>query len=107
MTRYQFLIDTYETERLKVLSVWSMFRDADLPARPHPTDLRGRNLLEHMVHQCTSENNWFKGMLGIDVDAPRCPRSRAGWVSSSAMRKTRFGGWTRCGIGTKPGGNAK
>ena len=27
MMRYQFLIDTYETERLKVLSVWSMFDD--------------------------------------------------------------------------------
>ena len=24
---YEFLIDTYATERLKVISVWSMFRD--------------------------------------------------------------------------------
>ncbi len=70
MTRYQFLIDTYETERLKVVSVWSMFRDEDLPARPHPADRRGRSLLEHLVHQCVSENNWFKGMLGIDVVSP-------------------------------------
>ena len=42
MTHYQFLIDTYETERLKVLSVWSMFRDEDLPVRLHSTDTRGR-----------------------------------------------------------------
>ena len=27
--RYQFLIETYATERLKVLSVWSMFHDGD------------------------------------------------------------------------------
>ena len=29
--RYEFLIETYETERLKVLSVWSEFKDEDLP----------------------------------------------------------------------------
>ncbi len=49
--RYQFLVGTYETERLKVLSVWSMFRDGDLPIRPHATDTRGRSVLEQMVHQ--------------------------------------------------------
>ena len=31
---YDFLIDTYETERVKVLSVWSEFTDEDLPVRP-------------------------------------------------------------------------
>jgi len=71
--RYQFLVDTYETERLKVLGVWSMFEDADLPIRPHPVDRRGRNLHEQMVHQCVSENLWFKNMLGIDVGAPPLP----------------------------------
>ncbi len=70
---YQFLVDTYETERLKVLSVWSMFRDEDLPARPHPTDTRGRSVHEQMVHQCVSENLWFKGMLGIEVSLPPVP----------------------------------
>lgn len=64
---YDFLIDTYSTERVKVLSVWSEFRDEDLPFRPHPTDKRGRSVLEHMVHQCVSEDTWFKTMLGIDV----------------------------------------
>jgi len=29
---------------------------------------------EQMVHQCVSENLWFKGMLGIDVDAPPVPQ---------------------------------
>ncbi len=68
--RYQFLIDTYETERLKVLSVWSMFHDGDLPVRPHATDRRGRSVLEQMVHQCVSEDLWFRTMLGLDVSAP-------------------------------------
>ena len=65
--RYQFLVDTYETEILKVLSVWSMFDDGDLPVRPHPTDPRGRSVHEHMVHQSVSENLWFASMLGIEV----------------------------------------
>lgn len=70
--RYQFLIDTYETEILKVAGAWSMFHDEDLPARPHATDRRGRSVREHMVHQCMSEDGWFKNMLGIDV-APSPP----------------------------------
>ncbi len=72
--RYQFLIDTYETERLKVVSVWSMFRDDDLPIRPHPTDPRGRSVCEQMVHQCVSEDLWFRTILGIDVGAPPVPK---------------------------------
>jgi uncharacterized damage-inducible protein DinB len=71
--RYEFLVDTYSTERLKVLSIWSEFRDEDLPVRPSPTDKRGRSVHEHMVHQCTSENAWFMNMLGIDVNAPPLP----------------------------------
>jgi len=31
--RHEFLVDTYSSERVKVLSVWSMFRDADLRVR--------------------------------------------------------------------------
>lgn len=71
--RYEFLIDTYDTERIKVISAWSMFTDQDLPVRPHPTDVRGRSLHEHMVHQCVSEDIWFRTMLGIDVAAPPLP----------------------------------
>lgn len=65
--RYRFLIDTYETEIQKVLSVWAMFDDGDLHIRPHPDDRRGRNLVEQMVHQSVSENLWFSQMLGIAV----------------------------------------
>ena len=72
---YDFLIETYETERLKVLSVWSEFADADLPVRPKAGDPRGRNVLEQMVHQCASEDLWFRTMLGIDVSSPPLPKS--------------------------------
>lgn len=67
---FDFLVETYDTERLKTLSVWSTFQDADLPVRPHPTDVRGRSVLEQMVHQCLSENLWFERMLGIAVGPP-------------------------------------
>src|SRR5919204_5209867 len=71
--KYDFLIDSYETERVKVLSVWSEFRDEDLGVRPRDDDPRGRSVHEHMVHQCVSEDTWFRTMLGIDVGAPPLP----------------------------------
>jgi len=70
---YEFLIDSYASERLKVLSVWSEFRDDDLAARPNRGDRRGRSVREQMVHQCVSEDIWFRTMLGIDVGAPPLP----------------------------------
>ena len=70
---YDFLIDSYDTEVVKVLSVWSEFTDDDLPARPKPDDPRGRSVHEHMVHQCVSEDTWFRTMLGIDIGAPSLP----------------------------------
>src|SRR5256885_10433389 len=70
---YEFLVETYETERTKVLSVWSEFREEDLPVRPRAGDPRGRSVHEQMVHQCVSENLWFIGMLGIDVNASPLP----------------------------------
>jgi uncharacterized damage-inducible protein DinB len=73
--KYDFLIETYETERIKVISVWSEFKDADLPVRPRSGDPRGRSVHEQMVHQCVSEDLWFRNMLGIDVGAPPLPRS--------------------------------
>lgn len=84
--RYQFLIDTYETEIQKVLTVWAMFDDEDLGARPHPSDARGRSVVEHMVHQSMSENLWFKTMLGIDVTENPLPNeeSRLGFMRAYA-----------------------
>jgi uncharacterized damage-inducible protein DinB len=70
MHGFDFLLDTYETERLKTLSVWSLFTDADLAFRPAP---RIRSPHEHMVHQCVSEDNWMKNMLGIETGKPALP----------------------------------
>jgi uncharacterized damage-inducible protein DinB len=71
--RYKFLIETYATERIKVVSTWSEFRDNELPVRPLQTDPRGRSVHEQMVHQCVSEDLWFRTMLGIEVGEPPLP----------------------------------
>ena len=65
-----FFADTYETERLKTLSVWSQFDDAGLNVRIEP---RARTPREHMVHQCVSEDAWMRTMLGIEVGRPALP----------------------------------
>ena len=70
---YDFLVDAYETERIKVVSVWSEFADSDLEVRPNADDPRGRSVREQMVHQCVSEDIWFRTMLDIDVAAPPLP----------------------------------
>jgi uncharacterized damage-inducible protein DinB len=72
--RYAFLVETYATERIKVVSAWSEFRDEDLSVRPRPDDPRGRSVHEQMVHQCVSEDLWFRTMLGIDVGAAPLPK---------------------------------
>ena len=67
---FDFFADTYETERLKTLSVWSSFRDEDMEFRPAA---RIRTPHEHMVHQCISEDNWMKTMLGIESGMAQLP----------------------------------
>jgi uncharacterized damage-inducible protein DinB len=70
MSAYDFLLDTYETERIKTLSVWSQFRDADMGYRPAPLS---RTPHEQMVHQCLSEDAWMLKTLGIDSGLPALP----------------------------------
>jgi len=84
--KYEFLLETYRTERVKVLSVWSEFKDEDLPVRPRQDDPRGRSVHEQMVHQCVSEDAWFRTMLGIDVGAPPLPQpeTRTGFLKRYA-----------------------
>jgi uncharacterized damage-inducible protein DinB len=95
MHRYDFLLETYETERIKTLSVWSEFFDADLHFRPEP---RARTPLEHMVHQCVSEDTWFKNMLGITLDLPALPAEETRlaflrhYADASAQRLERLKG---------------
>lgn len=82
--RYAFLLDSYDTERLKTLSVWSQFRDDELEFRPAPL---ARTAHEQMVHQCVSEDTWMRTMLGIDLGEPPLPA-----VESRLAFATRYAG---------------
>lgn len=83
---YNFLIETYDKERLKTLNVWSMFKDDDLTIRVEAISHQDRNPLEQMVHQCYSENGWFVNMFGIDVGLPTFPEeeTRLGFIKHYA-----------------------
>ena len=74
MTRFDFLVDSYRTERLKTLSVWSQVPDDRMSFRPEP---RARTPLEHMVHQCLSEDAWMRGMLAVATSLPALPAREA------------------------------
>lgn len=64
------LLASYDSERLKTLAVWSAFGDDDLDFRPARL---ARTPLEHMVHQCVSEDTWMRTMLGVSVALPLLP----------------------------------
>lgn len=85
---YSFFADTYETERLKTLTVWSQFADGDLGFRPAD---KARTPLEHMVHQCVSEDLWMRTMLQLDSGLPPLPspETRLGFLERYAAASTR------------------
>ena len=70
MNRNLFLVETNSTERQKILGVWAMFLDDQMPWRP---ESRARSVHEQMVHQCMSEDYWFKNFLGIDLSERPLP----------------------------------
>ncbi len=63
-----------------------MFEDDDLGVRPHSSDRRGRSVREQMVHQCISEDLWFRQILGVDIELPPLPEeeSRLGFIQRYA-----------------------
>jgi uncharacterized damage-inducible protein DinB len=64
---YAFLTDTYETETLKIVGLWSAFPDSAMDFRPAP---KSRSVIEQMEHQVQSEGRWMAAMLGIDTGDP-------------------------------------
>jgi GNAT superfamily N-acetyltransferase/uncharacterized damage-inducible protein DinB len=67
---FDYLLETWDTERLKTLTVWSEFADGDLGFRAAPA---ARTPHEHMGHQCVSEDTWCRTMLGLDTGLPALP----------------------------------
>ncbi|HWR34712.1 MAG TPA: DinB family protein [Clostridia bacterium] len=60
---YGFLLDTYETEILKTIGIWSAFPEDAIKFRPAA---KARTVLEQFDHQLQSEGRWMRDILGID-----------------------------------------
>ncbi|HEU4564568.1 MAG TPA: DinB family protein [Gemmatimonadaceae bacterium] len=96
MSRYDFLVESYATERIKTLSVWSQVPDERMGFRPEP---RARTPREHMVHQCVSEDTWMRTMLGVAVSGPALPpeETRLAFLEHyAALSAERLASLERC-----------
>jgi uncharacterized damage-inducible protein DinB len=71
---YGFLLDTYETEILKIVGVWKVFPESAVAFRPAP---KARSVIEQFEHQVQSEGRWMREMLGIDTGDPNPPTRAA------------------------------
>ncbi|HMG34519.1 MAG TPA: DinB family protein [Blastocatellia bacterium] len=69
---FGFLLDTYETELLKIVGLWCAFPESSMEFKPHQ---KSRSVLEQMEHQVQSEGRWMKTMLGLDTGDPN-PQQR-------------------------------
>ena len=84
---YAFLLDTYETEILKITGLWTAFPETSMDYRPHP---KSRTVLEQMEHQVQSEGRWMNVMLGIDTGDPNpASRTKDGFIVKYRSDATR------------------
>ena len=75
---FDFLLDTYETEILKIVGTWAAFPYSAMDYRPHA---KSRSVIEQMEHQVQSEGRWMKTMLDIDTGDPNpAERSAAAFI---------------------------
>jgi uncharacterized damage-inducible protein DinB len=75
---YAFLRETYETEALKTLGIWSAFPASAMDYRAHS---KSRSVIEQFEHQLQSEGRWMANMLGIDAGDPDpAERTREGCI---------------------------
>ncbi len=111
---YAFLLDTYETEILKIVGIWAAFPDSAMDFRPGP---KSRSVIEQMERRglelvwerravsrsFTGKKIVFTGTLrGLDRDeAKRLVEERGGRVTSAVSKNTSF-----VVVGEDPGGKA-
>lgn len=77
-TAYGFLLDTYETETLKIIGIWSAFPDSAMDYRPAA---KSRSVIEQLEHQVQSEGRWMTSMLEVDTGDPNpIRRTKRGFI---------------------------
>ena len=78
LTRYGFLLDTYETEIMKIVTIWSAFPDSKMDFRPAP---KSRSVIEQYEHQVQSEGRWMTVMMGLNTGDPNpSQRTKQGFI---------------------------
>jgi uncharacterized damage-inducible protein DinB len=78
MSTYGFLLETYETEILKIVTIWDALKGANSDFRPAP---KARSVLEQMEHQVQSEGRWMATMLDADTGDPNpTNKTPAGYI---------------------------
>src|SRR5260221_13496900 len=105
--RYDFLIETYDTERIKVISAWSMFTDQDLPVRPHPVDTRDAAFTSIWCINASAKTFGFGQCSILISERRRCQTRKSDWNSCGGTRKTAENAWPRCGIRMRRGGKGR
>src|SRR5512142_1280052 len=76
--RYSFLLDTYETEILKIVTIWEAFPESKMNFRPAP---KSRTVLEQYEHQVQSEGKWMTAMMGLNTGDPNpAQRTKQGFL---------------------------
>jgi uncharacterized damage-inducible protein DinB len=84
---FEFLLDTYETEILKITGLWSAFPDDMMDFKPAP---KSRTVLEQMEHQVKSEGGWMPKMLGIDTGDPiPAEKTKRGYIDKYRTDATK------------------
>ncbi len=77
-SHYNFLLDTYETEIMKTLTIWSQFPVSSMDWRPAA---KSRSVIEQFEHQLQSEGKWMTGMMGLDTGDPNpAQRTKEGFI---------------------------
>ena len=77
-TPYQFLLETYETEIMKTLTIWSQFPASSMDWRPAA---KSRSVIEQFEHQVQSEGKWMTGMMGLNTGDPNpAQRTQQGFI---------------------------
>lgn len=98
---YAFLPDTYETEVLKIVGIWSAFPDEAVGFLPSP---KSRTVLEQMEHQLHSEGRWMATMFGIDTGSfDPAEKTKSGYIEKYradaarrlAILRTKLDPWWR------------
>ena len=84
---YDFLLDTYETEILKITGIWNVFGEEQLDWRPAG---KSRTVREQFEHQLQSEHKWMTTMLDIQTgDALPAGRGKKDYIEKYRQDATR------------------